>query len=97
MATATVATALVHNLDEGDYAFLDPIMGTCWTSVAEAFVREMVMLRSEAAAAAAATGVTGAGTSTSGVEQQLTALNRQLDIVVYAMNRLGGTVPLAGV
>ncbi|KAF8485629.1 hypothetical protein JB92DRAFT_1537554 [Gautieria morchelliformis] len=78
-AVAAVATAMIHNLDEADYAFLDPIMGTCWTSVAEALVRELVMLRSAAAAA----------------EQQVTALNRQLDVVVFAMNRLGSTVPLA--
>lgn len=79
-AVAAVAAAMIHDLDEVDYAFLDPIMGTCWTSVAEALVRELVMLRSASA-----------------VEGQVTALNRHLDVVVFAMNRLGTTVPLAGV
>jgi hypothetical protein len=79
-AVAAVAASMIHELDEVDYAFLDPIMGTCWTSVAEALVRELVMLRSASA-----------------VEQQVNGLNRQLDIVVFAMNRLGATVPLAGV
>ena len=78
-AVAAVATGMIHSLEEGDYPFLDPIMGTCWTSVAEALVRELVVLR-----------------STSALDQQLNALNRQLDVVVFAMNRLGATIPLAG-
>lgn len=76
---AALATAMVHDLDDSDYAFLDPIMGTCWTSVAEALLRELIVLRQNIQ-----------------MEQQIPALNRQLDIIVLAMNRLGTTVPLAG-
>ena len=79
-AVAVVATAMIHDLDDTDYTFLDPIMGTCWTSVAEALVRELVMMRSASA-----------------LEHQVHALGRQLDVIIYAMNRLGVTVPLAGV
>jgi hypothetical protein len=78
-AVATVATAMIHDLDEMDYPFLDPIMGTCWTSVAEALVRELIICRASPS-----------------MEQQVSTLDRQLDIVVLAMNRLGATVPLAG-
>lgn len=76
---AALATAMVHDLDESDYAFLDPIMGTCWTSVAEALLRELIVLRQNPQ-----------------MDQQIASLNRQLDVIVLAMNRLGTTVPLAG-
>ncbi|GJJ11872.1 hypothetical protein Clacol_006110 [Clathrus columnatus] len=75
---AALATAMVHDLEESDYPFLDPIMGTCWTSIAEALLRELIVLR-----------------QTPQMEQQVASLNRQLDIIVLAMNRLGTTVPLA--
>jgi hypothetical protein len=78
-AVASIATAMVHDLDDADYAFLDPIMGTCWTSIAEALLRELIVLR-----------------STPTVAQHMASLNRQLDVIVLAMNRLGTTVPLAG-
>ncbi|KAF8528179.1 hypothetical protein BU17DRAFT_61477 [Hysterangium stoloniferum] len=42
-AVAALAASMVHDLDETDYAFLDPIMGTCWTSVAEALLRELIV------------------------------------------------------
>ena len=79
-AIAAQAVSMIHLLDEPEYAFLDPIMGTCWTSVAEAVVRELIMRR--------AAGVN--------VEHHVAVPNQQLDVIVLAMNRLGGTVPLAG-
>ncbi|KAF8589685.1 hypothetical protein K439DRAFT_1404641 [Ramaria rubella] len=78
VAVATLAASLIHDLDLADYAFLDPIMGTCWTSVAEALMRELIVLQASPA-----------------MEQQANTRNRQLDLVVFAMNRLGSTVPLA--
>lgn len=42
IGAGTQATSMIQELDDVDYSFLDPIMGTCWTTVAEAILREFL-------------------------------------------------------
>ncbi|KIJ24598.1 hypothetical protein M422DRAFT_274573 [Sphaerobolus stellatus SS14] len=45
LSAATLASTLASDLEESDFPFLDPIMGTCWTLVADVLLRELLLLR----------------------------------------------------
>lgn len=52
LEAAGVVLNLIPMMDEGDYAYLDPIMGTCWMCVSDVLLREQLRRQAEGAGTA---------------------------------------------
>ncbi|KAJ7213038.1 hypothetical protein GGX14DRAFT_619987 [Mycena pura] len=85
-AAARACGAVVAQLAEGDFAFLEPVLGPCWEAAAETLVREL----GHQGWVPMGVGVGVNGTAAAGVRNEL-------GTIVYAMTTLAARFPLLGI
>ncbi|GJE88002.1 C6 transcription factor domain-containing protein [Phanerochaete sordida] len=79
VGAAEAITGMIKELNEGDYAFLNPMISTCWRAAAHVYLAVLELQQQRAP-------VTQAFFAT---------VNTELDALISAMRLLGGVFPLA--
>lgn len=79
VGAAGAVTGMIKELNEGDYAFINPIISTCWRSAAHVYLAVLELQHTQSRL----------------TQALLATVNTELDALINAMRLLGRVFPLA--